>query len=125
MFRFIERGYERDATSSVDLAKGAAADMRKAGYFARVVAGYEQNVQRQKMFTVIYKPKPVQIEAGEWYYKGCFIQEQNHPSLLKYRVFKDDENQTEVDTCGTMKDAKALCEQNEVIIPKNGLSAFL
>ena len=40
--------------------------------------------------------KPVQIEIGEWWYKGCFIQEQNHQMLSKYVVFKDTELQERV-----------------------------
>jgi len=41
--------------------------------------------------------KPRQIECGEWLYKGCFIQEFDHPQLVgKYEVFKNDEPQSHV-----------------------------
>lgn len=56
---------------------------------------------------------PVQIEVGEWLYKGCFIQEQIHPELLKYQVFKNDKKQTHVGVCSTFAQAKKLCEANE------------
>ncbi len=31
--------------------------------------------------------KPIKIEIGEWWFKGCFIQQQDHPKLSKYIVF--------------------------------------
>jgi hypothetical protein len=52
--------------------------------------------------------KPTAIEVGEWWYKGCFIQEQNHPMLLKYVVFKDSECQEHVGTSNNFKGAKIL-----------------
>ena len=69
--------------------------------------------------------KPVQIEIGEWWYKGCFIQEQNHPQLSKYIVFKDTEQQEHVDTATTFADAKKLCKDNEVKDYKYGYKTFL
>lgn len=60
------------------------------------------------------KEKPKQIEVGEWLYKGCFIQESQHPRLIgKYVVFKNDETQSHVGRCYTFMDAKKLCEENE------------
>jgi len=62
------------------------------------------------------KEKPIQIEVGEWLYKGCFIQEFKHPKLVgKYEIFKNDEAQTHVDRCYTFTEAKKLCEENECI----------
>lgn len=58
--------------------------------------------------------KPVQIENGEWIYFGCFIQKQNHPNLLPFFVFKNNENQDNVGCCYTFTEAKKLCKQNEV-----------
>lgn len=69
--------------------------------------------------------KPVQIELGEWWYKGCFIQEQTHPWLSKYIVFKDTDRQEHIDTATTMEEAKKLCIQNEVKNYKYGAEAFL
>jgi len=69
--------------------------------------------------------KPVKIETGEWYYKGCFIQEQTHPELLKYHVFQDTENQNTVGTCDYFKEAKELCKSHEVKNPKNGLKSYI
>lgn len=55
-----------------------------------------------------------QIEVGEWLYKGCFIQEFEHPKLIgKYEVFKNDRSQTHVGRCFTFTEAKKLCEENE------------
>ena len=68
---------------------------------------------------------PTQIEVGEWWYKGCFIQEQEHPELLKYCVFKDTKKQEHVDVCSTFKEAIKLCEENEVIKFKQGWESFL
>lgn len=68
--------------------------------------------------------KKVQIEVGEWYYCGCYIQQQNHPSLCKYVVFKDDATQTHVGTSNSMVYAMELCRQNKVDNPVNGLKAY-
>jgi len=60
------------------------------------------------------KEKPKQIEVGEWLYKGCFIQESEHPQLVgKYEVFKNNKNQDHVDRCYTFTEAKKLCVENE------------
>jgi hypothetical protein len=69
--------------------------------------------------------KPTAIEVGEWWYKGCFIQEQNHPMLLKYVVFKDSECQEHVGTSNNFKGAKILCEENEVVDYKFGVKSFI
>jgi len=69
--------------------------------------------------------KPKQIENGEWYYKGCFIQKQTHPLLLKYHVFKDTEAQETISTCSTLKEAISLCDANEVETPFLGINSFL
>lgn len=58
--------------------------------------------------------KPRQIEVGEWLYYGCFIQEDSHPKLWgKYRVFKNDENQTHVDRARTFAEAKKIARENQ------------
>ncbi len=60
--------------------------------------------------------KPKQIEVGAWLYKGCFIQESEHPKLIgKYEVFKNDEPQTDVGRCYTFTEAKRLCKENECL----------
>jgi hypothetical protein len=69
--------------------------------------------------------KPIAIEVGEWWYKGCFIQEQNHPLLSKYVVFKDTENQEHVGSATTMVEAKQLCKDNEVVNYKFGVESFI
>jgi len=69
--------------------------------------------------------KPIHIESQEWWYKGCFIQGQDHPELLKYVVFKDTEDQEHVGVCNTFKQAKKLCEDNEVIHFKQGWFTFV
>ena len=69
--------------------------------------------------------KPIQIEDGEWWYKGCFIQKQTYPGLKPYHVFKDTENQETIDSCFTMTEAKKLCKLNEVKNYKYGAKSFL
>ena len=56
-FIFQERKFESEATSSVVEAKEVVNKLRSEGNFARIIAGMYQNQQRQKMFTVIFKPK--------------------------------------------------------------------
>jgi hypothetical protein len=68
--------------------------------------------------------KPFQIEVGEWWFKGCFIQEQNHPQLDKYIVFKDTEAHEHIGTASRFKDAVQLCKDNEVTDYKLGIEAF-
>ncbi|MBT3209885.1 MAG: hypothetical protein HN347_16195 [Bacteroidetes bacterium] len=69
--------------------------------------------------------KPKQLEVGEWWFKGCFIQKQNHPKLLKYHVFKDTVNQETVCACQTFTEAKALCRMNEVKYPHSGWEKYM
>lgn len=65
--------------------------------------------------------EPIQVEVGEWWFRGCFIQEQDHPKLLKYVVFADTEAQEHIDVCSTFAEAKAICRKNEV---KNNLKSY-
>jgi hypothetical protein len=69
--------------------------------------------------------KPELISIGEWWYKGCFIQIQEHPMLSKYVVFKDTKDQEHVGCCSTMSEAKRLCEKNEVVDYKLGVKSFI
>lgn len=58
--------------------------------------------------------KPIQLELGEWLYKGCFIQESVHPKLIgKYEVFMNNKDQGHVDRCYTFTEAKRICRENE------------
>jgi hypothetical protein len=68
--------------------------------------------------------KPFQIEVGEWWFKGCFIQEQNHPQLGKYVIFKDTEDQEHIGIANKFTDAVKLCKENEVTEYKLGIEAF-
>jgi hypothetical protein len=45
------------ATSSEDHAKKFVEKLRDEGNFARIVCGYEQNIQRVRMYSIIFKPK--------------------------------------------------------------------
>lgn len=72
------------------------------------------------------KDKPTQIEDGEWYYKGCFIQSSVMPHVHKgYFVFKDTEYQETIGSPHTFAEAKSLCEKNEVKQPYFGLKRIL
>lgn len=48
---------EKESTCSVEYAKEELQKLRQAGNFARIVCGYDKNQQRQKRFTIIFKPK--------------------------------------------------------------------
>jgi hypothetical protein len=48
---------ETEATVSEYTAIEARDKLRTEGNFARIVAGYSKNVQRMKMFSIIFKPK--------------------------------------------------------------------
>jgi hypothetical protein len=51
--------------------------------------------------------KPVPIETGEWWFNGCFIQEQNHPQLEKFRIWPD-ASIMETMTASTFKEATKI-----------------
>lgn len=68
--------------------------------------------------------KPIQIEVGEWWFKGCFIQEQNHPQLSKYTIFQDNVLGMTVGSASTMKQAIQICKDNEVKDYVQGIEAF-
>ena len=68
----------------------------------------------------------LQIEDGEWWYKGCFIQKQSHPKLYgNYVVFADTEAQTHIGRTMTFLEAVKLAEENEVKEYKLGAMSFL
>ena len=69
--------------------------------------------------------KPVQIEVDEWWFKGCFIQKQNHPKLKLYYVFKDTEDQESIDSCYNFIEAKKLCNLYQVKNFKQGCETFI
>lgn len=48
---------ETEATVSEHTAIEALDKLRTEGNFARIIAGYSKNVQRMKMFSIIFKPK--------------------------------------------------------------------
>ena len=45
------------ATSSEHHAKKFVEELRANNNYARIVCGYEKNMQRTKMYSIIYKPK--------------------------------------------------------------------
>ena len=49
--------FEKYATISEMVAKEIVEKLRNENNYARIVAGYSQNVQHIKMFSIIYKPK--------------------------------------------------------------------
>jgi hypothetical protein len=55
-YKFNDK-YEQWATSSELLAKEIVDKLRSEGNYARIIAGYSQNPQKIKMFSVIYKSK--------------------------------------------------------------------
>lgn len=70
--------------------------------------------------------RPIQIEVGEWWFMGCFIQLFTHPKLYgKYEVFKDTEAQEHIDRFRTFAEAKRACANNEVTNFKHGYKSFI
>jgi len=49
--------FEGGSTGSEYKAKEVVEELRKSNHFARIVCGYNKNVQRQKRYSVIYKKK--------------------------------------------------------------------
>jgi hypothetical protein len=61
------------------------------------------------------KHKPILVADGEWWFYGCFIQQQYHPMLAKFLIFKDTVGQEDVGTCHTFTEAKVIAKNNQVI----------
>lgn len=57
---------------------------------------------------------PIPIAPNEWWYKGCFIQKNEHPRLLPFSVFEDIERQVTVGQATTMEEAQKLALKNKV-----------
>jgi hypothetical protein len=57
LYVFKKHKDDNKAISSEISAKEVVEKLRTENYFARIVCGYSQNVQRIKMFSVIYKKK--------------------------------------------------------------------
>lgn len=69
--------------------------------------------------------KPVQIELGEWWFNGRFIQKQNHPLLSPYVSFSDDEKNYMVQTHSTLKEATKWCLLNPCNTPQHQPKDFI
>jgi hypothetical protein len=52
MFEFKHRA---EASSSENIAKNKVDELRQSGHYARIVCGLQKNVQRIKMYSIIYK----------------------------------------------------------------------
>jgi hypothetical protein len=50
--------YKQHSTSSEYLAKKIVDELRESGNYARIICGYEKTIQRTKMYSIIFKPKP-------------------------------------------------------------------
>lgn len=63
---------------------------------------------------------------NEWWHKGCFIQEFEHPQLYgKYEVFEDTDEQRHIGRTRTKKEAIKMASDNEVKNYKHGWRAFV
>jgi len=69
--------------------------------------------------------RPIQVEDGEWLYKGNFIQKQDHPELLKYCVFSAKDDRRHIGVSNTWKGAKELCKDNQENYPDVNPNDFL
>jgi len=50
-------GVQEESSESEYLAIEAVNKLRSEGNYARIICGYDRNIQRIKMFSVIYKPR--------------------------------------------------------------------
>jgi len=55
--------FRKESTSSEYHAKKYVEQLRSEGNYARIVCGYEKNVQRVKMYSIIFKPKPTKTKT--------------------------------------------------------------
>lgn len=46
-----------EATKSEILAKKVVEELRKEGFYARIICGYQKDIQRNKYFSIIYRKK--------------------------------------------------------------------
>lgn len=58
-FEKVRFDYALDYTLSELHAKEVVDELRKTGYYARIIAGMHKNVQKQKTFSIIKKKKNV------------------------------------------------------------------
>jgi hypothetical protein len=49
--------FKRCSTSSENQAKKSVERLRNDGNYARIICGYDKNIQRVKMYSIIYKAK--------------------------------------------------------------------
>lgn len=56
-FHTSRNNCEAFSTSSEEIAKEVIIKLRQLGYYARIICGYDQNIQRIKMYSIIYKKK--------------------------------------------------------------------
>lgn len=82
------------------------------------------------------RQKPVQIEDGEWWYKGCIIQNNKkllgfqHPRLMAYGVFWNTIGMNTPDNpgpyaCHTKAEAIAWCNAHPCANPVHQAEDFL
>ena len=57
LYLFPNQRTDLYSTSCMLCAKEIVEQLRSEGNFARIIAGRDQNVQRTKMFSIIFKPK--------------------------------------------------------------------
>lgn len=58
--------------------------------------------------------KPFKIDTDTWWFKGCFIETQDHPMLMKFLIRADTEESDVIDTTNTMTEAIKICKANEI-----------
>jgi len=90
-------------------AKSAVNDLREAGNYARIVC--IANRLRIKTYAVYYRPRMVDFEESdgtEWLYRGCLIQEQIHPTLLRYCCYHNLDER--IEAAATKTEAKEIID---------------
>jgi len=59
LFLMKDKAMPQYATASEYHAKKYVEQLRSEGNYARIVCGYEKNIQRVKMYSIIYRPRPI------------------------------------------------------------------
>lgn len=57
LYVFENSKLDKLTTSSRQYAKEIVEKLRSEGNFARIICGYEKNIQRIRMYSIIFKPK--------------------------------------------------------------------
>ena len=49
-------------------------------------------------------------DGSQWLYRGCIVQDQTHPKLLKYACYSDENCNHLIDVCNSQRRAKQIID---------------